>query len=470
MMATGSESIFGAEYRGTSSGVVLLMTLLAFEAMAVAAALPTATRDLHAVGAIGWAFTGFLASSLVGMTASGQTCDRRGPRRPMIAGLALFMIGLVLSGSAPTIEQFVAGRCVQGLGAGVLITAVYVVVGAAYPARLRPKLFAALSSAWVVPSLLGPIVSGTLAQHASWRLVFLGLLPFALVGTALMTPVLRRLPDRRREIPGLAPHAGSHRILWALALAGGVAALELAGQHPRLISIIPALVGLAALALGLRALLPPGTVRVRPGVTAPIAMRGLLAGALFGTESLVPLMLQVQHRFGATAAALPLVLAGVAWAAGSWWQSRDHPANGPARRVVLIRSGFTLVAIAIALVAVTAQPGAPAWLSLPAWAIAGLGAGLVMPSLGVLLLRYTTDARRGIDSSALQLADASTSAVTTGIGGVLVAAAARGVLSYAVAFTALDLTMIVLATVGVAAATRARPPTERLAAVAAAAR
>ena len=56
--------------------------------------------------------------------------------------------------------QFVLGRVVQGLSAGLLITAVYVVIGEVYPEALRPKLFAAISTAWVVPSLVGPIVSG----------------------------------------------------------------------------------------------------------------------------------------------------------------------------------------------------------------------------------------------------------------------------------------------------------------------
>jgi len=462
----GKESIFAAEYRSTSSGVVLLMTLLAFEAMAVAAALPTATRQLHAIGAIGWAFTGFLAASLVGMVVSGQICDRRGSRRPMIAGLVAFMGGLALSGAASSIEQFVAGRCVQGLGAGLIITAIYVVLGAAYPARLRPKVFAALSSAWVAPSLIGPIVSGTLAQHASWRWVFLGLLPFAFIGAALMIPVLRRLPDRPlggRSQTGLTD---AQRALRVLALAGGIAALEEAGQHPRVALAVPALLGAGALVWGLRALLPSGTVRVRPGVTAPIAMRGLLAGSLFGTESLVPLMLQTQHRFSATAAALPLVLAGVSWAASSWWQGHEHDAEGPTRRIVLIRLGFALVAAAIGLVALAAQPSAPGWLAYPAWGVAGLGAGLVMPSLGVLLLRYTTDARRGADSAALQLADATCTALTTGVGGVLVAAAARGLIGYTSAFTIVDLTMVAVAAIGATAAGRARPPAELLASTA----
>ncbi len=285
----GTRSIFAPEHRSTSGGILILITMIAFEAMAVAAALPTAAREVHGLGAIGWAFTGFLVANVVGMVVSGQVSDARGPRRPMVAGLVSFIAGLAVSGTASSMAQLVAGRCIQGLGAGLLITAIYVVLGATYPEHLRPKIFAAMSSAWVLPSLLGPIISGTLAQHASWRWVFLGLLPFVVIGALLMVPVLRGFPER--DEPATSRLADPRRVLHAFAAALGVAALEAAGQHPSPVSIAAAALGAGALVWGLRALLPQGTVRVHRGVSAAVAMRGLLAGSLFGVESMVPLTL-----------------------------------------------------------------------------------------------------------------------------------------------------------------------------------
>jgi MFS family permease len=449
-----ARSIFSPALRSTSGGILVLVTLIAFEAMAVAAALPTAAREVHGIAAIGWAFTGFLVSDLVGMVVSGQVCDRRGPRLPMVVGLGGFTAGLAVAGTATSMAQLVAGRCVQGFGGGLLITAIYVVLGTAYPDELRPKIFTAISSAWVLPSLLGPVVAGTLSQHASWRWVFLGLVPFVVVGAALLTPVLRRMEVV--AVPG--PLADPRRVLRAVAAAAGVAALAAAGQHPSLFSVPAAVLGVAALAWGLRALLPPGTLRVRPGVSAPVAMRGLFAGAFFGVESMVPLTQSVQHGFGATVAGLPLVVSGVTWWLGSWWQGRAHADEGPRSRVALIRTGFALIAVAAALVAVGAQPRTSGWLIFAAWAFAGLGAGLTWSSIGVLLLRYTNDADRGADSAALQLSDAVSSAITTGVAGVLVAAAARDVFGYTTAFTLLDLAMAGVAGIGVAVAGRARQP------------
>jgi MFS family permease len=452
-------SIFAGPLRITSVGILILITLVAFEAMAVSAALPTAARDLHGLGGYGWAFTGFLVANVVGMVLAGQYSDGRGPRGPLVAGMVSFLGGLVLAGTAGTMAQLVAGRVVQGFGSGLLITATYVVIGESYREELRPKLFAAISSAWILPALIGPVVSGTITQHLSWRWVFLGLVPFVLIGAALMLPVLRTLHVESGSRTSAL--ANPSRILRALAVAGGIAALAQAGQHPSPLSIGFAVGGLAALVWGLRRLLPAATIRVRRGVAAPIAIRGLLAGSFFAVESLVPLSMTVQHHYSATAAGLPLACSGLTWAAGAWWQGRATPADEQERRVRLVRAGFALVVLSAAAVAATAQPSVPGWLIYPAWALAGIGAGLTMTSASVLLLKYTNDAERGTDSAALQLADATMSALTTGVAGVLVAAAARGTLGYTAAFTILDLAMACVALVGVLVAgqVRAPPPT-----------
>jgi Major Facilitator Superfamily len=304
----------------------------------------------------------------------------------------------------------------------------------------------------VLPALIGPVIAGTLTQHVGWRWVFLGLLPFVVIGAVLMVPVLRSLhaPEGGRTSKLAEPR----RILHALAVAGGVGALEAAGQHPSPLSIGAGLVGVAALGWGLRTLLPVGTLRLRRGVSAPVAMRGLLAGAFFGIESTVPLSLTVQHGYGATAAGLPLACSGVTWALGSWWQGRGPHPDEQTHRVRLVRSGFGFVVAAAVAVACSAQPGVSGWLIYPAWALAGIGAGLTMTSTSVL--DYTNDADRGADSAALQLSDATASALTTGIAGVLVAAAARGAMGYTAAFTILDLAMGAIAAVGVLAAGQVR--------------
>jgi len=448
-------SIWGSALRSTTVGLVIVVTLVAFEAVAVSTALPTAARDLHGLAAFGWAYTGFLLANVVGLVLSGMLCDSRGARVPLGAGLVVFTTGLLVAGTATVMPVLVIGRVVQGLGGGLVLTALYVVIGQAYPERLRGQVFAATSSAWVVPSLVGPLIAGALAQHVSWRAVFLGLAPFVVLGGVLLVPVLRTLRGGTHQDGRLAD---PRRLLHALLLAAAIAVLEQAGQHPSLWLIAPAAAGVAALWWGLRRLVPRGTLVVAPGVSAPIALRGLMAGAFFGMESIVPLSMSEQHGYGATAAGLPLAVSGVAWAVGSWWQGRTSDEGRPRRRRVLIRVGFTLVAVAAAAMAVAVVPSVPGWAVFLAWLPAGLGAGLTMSSVGVLMLAFTTDADRGGDSAALQLADVTVSAVTTGIGGVLVAAAGDGRIDSTTAFVTIFALMAAVAGVGSLLSGRARPP------------
>jgi hypothetical protein len=120
--------------------------------------------------------------------------------------------------------------------------------------------------------------------------------------------------------------------------------------------------------------------------------------------------------------------------------------------------------------AVSALPGATGWVAYPFWALGGVGMGLAMSTVGVLLLNCTNDTDRGRDSAALQLADGVVSAFTTGIGGVLVAAAARGAVSYTTAFVTVDLLMVAICVTGVVLSGRARPPVRPARATAAAPR
>jgi MFS family permease len=444
-------TIFTGPLRLVSAGLLIVVTLVAFEAMAVAAALPTAARELHGLALYGWAFTGFLVANVVGLVLSGMSSDRRGPGLSLTAGVLLFLAGLIVAGSAPEMAVLVVGRVVQGLGSGLLLTAVYVIIGERYHADLRPKIFAAMSSAWVLPSLIGPPVAGVLTQTVGWRWVFLGLAPLVVIGGLMLVPVLRSMPAHVRA--GSAGATDPKRLLAVLAVAIGLGALEQAAQRLSWPWVAPAVIGLIAVGWGVRRLVPPGTFTVRPGVGTAVALRALLAGSLFGVDALIPLCLTVQHGFNATAAALPLLLSALAWATGSWWQGRDSLSTS---RAGLVRMAFVLIGTGCVLASIASVPSGPALLMYPAWLIAGLGAGLGMSTIGVLLLNWTNDADRGRDSAALQLGDGVLSAVTTGAGGALVAAAAHGRIGYTAAFVSIDLAMAAVAAIGVVAAGQAR--------------
>ncbi|MCW2602576.1 MAG: putative arabinose efflux permease, family [Pseudonocardiales bacterium] len=430
-----------------------MFTAIAFESVAVGTALPTAARELDGLALYGWAFTALLAATVVGMVAAGRIGAVRGARGPLAAGLAIFAVGLLVAGVAGSMPELIAGRAIQGLGAGLLLTSAYLVIGTLYPEHLRPKMLAALATVWVVPALIGPLIAGLLAEHWTWRAVFLGLVP-VIIGCGVLilptagawtAPPSEERPRARRDDVMLGARTG--------AAALGVTGVAEAGQRFTAPSLALGIVFLALLAWGLRGLLPPGTFAVARGVGAGVAFRGILSGAFTGLEVLVPLMLTLQHGWSPTQAGIPLTATAVTWSLGSWWQGRrDH-----ADRTMLVRIGFVLVLLGGAALALLSFPGAPTWLSVTIWPLAGIGAGLVMPSAGVILLGATTDATRGRDTAALHLSDSCAAALATSIGGALLAAAARGALSYTAAFAITAAVMCALAGLGALLAVRARP-------------
>jgi MFS family permease len=103
--------------RGLTVGLVLSITFVASEALAVVTVMPLVARDLGGLRLYGWVFSAFMLGSVVGIVAAGREADRRGPAIPFVAGLVLFGSGLAVAGLAPSMGVLVAGRVLQGLGA-----------------------------------------------------------------------------------------------------------------------------------------------------------------------------------------------------------------------------------------------------------------------------------------------------------------------------------------------------------------
>lgn len=447
---SGYESIFSPRYRITTLGILILMTIIAFEALAVATALPTAARSLNGLASYGWAFTGFLVASVVGMVVSGMYSDIHGARRPLLVGLVVFIVGLVIGGVAESMWVLVVARFVQGLSTGLLITAMYVVMGEVYSDEVRPRIFAALASAWVIPGLVGPVVAGWITEQLSWRWVFSGLAPFVALGGVLMLPSLRQL----RRSTGGSRRMDRRRIGYALLTAFGVAGVANVGENLHLLGAAIAAVGLVAMVLGLRRLLPAGTSRFAPGVPAAIAFRGVLAGMFVGMEVIVPLTLSVQLQYSPTMAGMPLMLSALSWATASAIQGRLKPPN----RAALVALGLVLMAIGgvgMALVALRIMPGAFAF---AVWPFAGFGAGFAITSVSVVMLECTTDAKRGSDSAALQLSDSSVSALSAAFAGALIALAVHERIGYGTGFAVVYLSMAGLGMLVISRASRLRAP------------
>jgi MFS family permease len=405
-------TLWTREHRLATLGLVLIDTLIAFEFMGVATALPTLVADLHGGQLYGWPIAAFTAASAVGTVVGGRIGDGRGPGGPIIAGALLFAAGLLIGGLAPTMTVLLLGRVVQGFGAGAVVVSVYVLIAQVYPERDRPAAAALLSAAWVVPSLVGPPVAGLVTQLFGWRWVFLGLVPLVLAGLPLLIPVVRGLPRATTNRPPVRRGL----VTAGVAAAIGVSAFTAAAQRVDLLAVPVAVAGVVVLALALRRLLPAGTIRAARGLPALVLSVALLEGSFAAAESFLPLTLTSVHHFGPAAAGLPLTVSALGWSGASAWQGR-HP---DVSRSALLRVALLLVATGLGLLSLVAWQWGPPWLAYPAWAIGGAGMGLGVSSVSVLLLGLSPEHERGYNSSAVQLASMIGTVLLVGVGGVLV--------------------------------------------------
>ncbi|MEZ5176919.1 MAG: MFS transporter [Acidimicrobiales bacterium] len=415
--ADAGAGLWSPARRQLTVGLLLTITLVAFESLAVATVMPDVKDDLGGLALYGWVFSGFFLASLLGIVVSGRLADERGLALPFTAGLVLFSAGLVVGGTAGSMPVLVVGRIAQGFGAGAIPATAYAAVGRGYPAALRPRVFAAMSTAWVVPGLVGPALA-TLVEHAwSWRLVFLGLLPFVAVALAMAVPALRLL-DAHPAVATVSRSADERPLSRVVLLVLGVGAV-LAGtaDAPLGLAVVLVAVGLPAAAWAFVGLVPPGPLCLRPGVPATVGVRGILTCGFFAADAYVPLAITDGRGAATWVAGAALSMASVLWATGSWVQARLIDRVGPRR---LDRAGFALIGASVALVLGVAQ-GLPVGLAVVAWGIAGLGMGVAYAPLSLTVLAAARPGEEGAASAALQLSDTLGVAVGTGVGGSIVA-------------------------------------------------
>jgi MFS family permease len=464
--------LFEPARRTLTVGLVLTVTLVAFEALAVITILPTIKDDLGGLRLYGWVTSAFFLGTMVGIVVAGGDADRHGPARPYVLGILLFAGGLAIGGMAPSMLVLVLARALQGIGAGAIPATAYAAIGRSYPEALRPRLFAVLSTAWVVPGLLGPALSALVATHLGWRYVFLGLLPLVLLAAGLALPSLRRIGpppaggsgglkseapasgSGREAKPSVRPpvHSGAHGedepaesataparqaepsvgapvsdgsrggsgLLDAVRVSGG-AGLFLAGLTNRspLLALPLAAAGLLVGLRPLLRLLPRGTLRARGGLPVAILSRGLLTFAFFGADTYVPLTITAVKGYSTAVASIAVTAATLTWTTGAWVQERRAAAWGSRR---LVRCGLAAVLAGIAAEAASLLPWMPVGVAIAGWGVAGFGIGLAYSPISVTVLGLAPAGRQGRASAQLQLSDTLGTALGAGLGGVLVAA------------------------------------------------
>jgi MFS family permease len=411
--------------RALTIGLILNVTIVASEALAVSTIMPIVARDLGGIDLYGWVFSGFFLGSLLGIVVAGMMIDRGSLARPFILGIGLFAIGLLIGGLAPSMAVLVAARVIQGFGAGAIPAVAYVSIARAMPERLRPRMFATLSTAWVLPGVIGPTIAGVVAETLHWRLVFLGLLPLIAVASILTLPAVSAVrPATAAE--GEAEHNAAararRRLPLALVLVIG-AGLVVAGLSN--IGPVPVAIIVAGLLIGTPAfgrLTPAGTLRAARGLPTAILLRGFLTFAFFCADAFVPLAIQDWRGAPAVVSGLVFTASTLTWTGGAWVQAHRIDRIGPTRFLV---AGFAFLILGIVGFAATLSPDVPLVAGVVTWAIAGFGMGLSYSTLSLVVLREAPPAEQGAATAGLQLSDVLGTSLGTGVGGALIAFGAR---------------------------------------------
>jgi MFS family permease len=406
--------------RRLTVGICINIVAIAFETIAVATVMPVAARDLDGLTYYAWSFSAFLIGMLFATVVAGRLSDRIGPAKPLVVGMAIFVVGLLLAGSAEHMVQLVGGRLVQGLGSGLMNTAIFVLVAKAYSLTQRPRIFTFISTAWVLPSFVGPPVSAWLTERLSWHWVFYAVIPMVVGGGLLVLPTLRRMRDA--WAPGESDANGPKpAALWAGgAVALAAAALQLAGQRLDWIALGLLVAGLAGLWMGLPRLMPACFAQFGTGLPAVILTRGLLAGAFVGGEAFVPLMLVEERQVALVLAGAALTVGSVGWMTGSWLQSRPWL---QIRRDRLITLGCLSLVVGLGSTGLVAlMPAVPYFLVAVGWVFAGLGMGLATSSTSLAVMTLSGTAEQGRNASSLNLSDALGAGLFVGVSGTIFAA------------------------------------------------
>jgi EmrB/QacA subfamily drug resistance transporter len=382
-------------------GLMLALLLAALEQMIVATALPKIVGELHGLDKMSWAITAYLLTSTVGLPIYGKLGDLFGRKGVFQFAILVFVVGSALAGRAQTMDQLIAYRAVQGVGAGGLMIGVQAIIADIVPPRERARFMGLIGAAFGLASVAGPLLGGYFTDHLSWRWCFYVNVPFGLLTMVVVAVVLKLPKPRTRarlDVLGALLLAAASTCVVLLTSWGGV---EYDWGSRTILGL-----GAGALAATLLFLLaerfaaePLIPLRLfRDSVFTITGLVGLVVGvALFGAASYLPTFLQMVDGASATESGLLMLpmmggIVGASVVSGQLISRtghyRIHPILGGALSVV----GMWLLS---RLDVDTPRLQYSVWMF-----VLGAGIGMVMPVLVLAVQNSVRPADLGTATSA----------------------------------------------------------------------
>ncbi len=388
--------------------------LNAADALVTVTLTPTIAKEIGGFQYFGWSVAAFLLASIIAGAVSGRVSMTLGLRpATALAGLA-YALGCAISALAPDFLVFVAGRLIQGLGAGAVVALCYVAINALFPEKLWVRVYGAIAGVWGVATLLGPLIGALFAESGVWRdaFWFFGVQGLVfVVATFLLVKKAAPAPEATTRVP----------VAQLVVLTLGVTLIAAAGVvGPVWLAAGLGLAGLASLALLLRidakaggVLLPLSAGDLTRAAGAGYLMIFALEVATIAFTVYGPAFVQVIHG------ASPLLAGYVITAIAAGWTVVAMLVAGVRNRDgLMIRLGATLVVAGTAWAAWAVPRGSLASIVV-AMIVMGSGFGLSWAFVAKRIVASLPAGEQALGSSAVPTAQL--------IGGAFGAAASSAV-------------------------------------------
>lgn len=402
--------------RAVLFGVLLITALHAFDELVLVIALPAIATDLGADSWYGLIIAAYVLASIIGMAWAGKRLDQISPRHVLYTGAAFFIAGLVLALCSTNTALFLCARILQGVGGGVGWTLAFGFISLLCSPHEKPRAVAAMDVAWILPSLLAPLIGGVLVDYLNWRWIFaLQFIP-VLLAVLLITPHIRHLD---RTAPPLKWWQHLAPVLDAIRIALGTGLLLYALSQP--LGLVWLLLPLAWFCVQepLRNCMPPAWLRLQGPLSASLFTAMMAFLVFYGLEAWQPLYLIEVQGFTTMTAGLALTSASVCWMISSQLVAHEKLPLALASYSAKLVMGMTLLIISLSLFGLMLKGTLPAIASYGVLGLAGLGMGFCFTTARATAMQYTPAGQEGFVAGAVSLCVSMGLSLATGVGGAL---------------------------------------------------